>query len=282
MRFFFRSRQFKIIVAVFAAIVLISVIFGIIGVKIAPQANIAGTLAAPFQEMATKVKNSVNDIIKSFRDGNELLIENADLKSEINDLREQVADYNEAVKQNEFYEKYLGIKEKNPDFKFEGALLISQDSDDPYGGFVINKGSIDGIDAYAPVITDAGLVGFVCEVGLTTSKVTTVLSPDLTIGALDNRTNDSGVISGNLELAENGHCRFYNLSRSCTVAIGDYVITSGEGIFPDGLLVGTIESIGSDKYNTSIYADIRPFADLENLREVMVITDFDGKIKAEK
>ncbi len=282
MRFFFRSRQFKIIVAVFAAIVIISIIFGIIGVRIAPQANIAGTVAAPFQEMAAKFKNSVTDIIKTFSDGNKILMENADLKSEINDLRGQLADYNETVKQNEFYEKYLGIKESNPDFEFEGALLISRDSDDPYGGFVINKGSLDGIEAYAPVITDAGLVGFVSEVGLTTSKVTTVLSPDLTIGALDNRTNDSGVVSGTLELAESGHCRLYNLSRSCNVAIGDYVVTSGEGIFPDGLLIGTIETIGSDKYNTSIYANVRPFADLADLREVMVITDFEGKIKSEK
>ena len=64
------------------------------------------------------------------------------------------------------------------------------------------------------------------------------------------------------QLAQNGLCRFYNLARSCTVAIGDYVVTSGEGIFPDGLLIGTIEEIGSDKYNTSIYANIKPFADI--------------------
>ena len=53
--------------------------------------------------------------------------------------------------------------------------------------------------------------------------------------------------------------------------------TSGEGIFPEGLLIGTIQSIGSDEYNTSIFAAVKPFADIENLREVMVITSFEGQ-----
>ena len=278
MRFFFRSRQFKIIVAIFSAIVVLSATFGFIGFRISPQANIAGTIAAPFQSIAITIKNVVGDFISAYNDGNELLMENEELKTEINELREQLADYNTATEQNAFYEKYLGIKEKNPDFIFTAATLISRDSDDPYSGFVINRGTLDGIHNYDPVITDAGLVGYIVEAGLTTAKVETILNPDLTIGALDNRTTDSGILSGSIQLADDGLCRFYNLARSCTVAIGDYVVTSGEGIFPDGLLIGTIEEIGSDKYNTSIYANVKPFADIQELRNVMVITDFDGKL----
>lgn len=277
MRFFFRSRQFKIIVAIFAAVVVLSTTFSIIGVRISPHANIAGAIAAPFQSLATNIKNTIADLFKIYSDGNELLIENEELKSEINALREQLADYNTAIEQNEFYELYLGIKEKNPDFEFTAATLISRDSSDPYGGFVINRGTLDGINNYDPVITDAGLVGYISEVGLTSAKVVTILNPELTIGALDNRTTDSGILSGTIQLAENGLCRFYNLARSCNVAIGDYVVTSGEGIFPDGLLIGTIEEIGSDKYNTSIYANVKPFADINELQNVMVITEFDGK-----
>ena len=113
--------------------------------------------------------------------------------------------------------------------------------------------------------------------GLTTSKVTTILSSDLTLGALDNRTNDSGIISGSLETSKNGQTKFKNLSRSCNIAIGDYVVTSGAGIFPKGLLIGTIKYIGNDEYNTSIFANIEPFVDFDNIRSVMVITDFEGQ-----
>lgn len=277
MRFFFRSKQFKIILVISLSLLIISGISFVIGGTISPQANILGTLTAPLRSLATDISNSFSDIGKAFNEGNEIMLENAQLETEINELREQLKDYEKAIGENEFLKEYLELKEVNKDYKFASAKLISIDKDDPYKGFVINRGSLHSIQKNDPVITNAGLVGFVTEVGLTTSKVTTVLSPELVAGALDNRTNDSGLLSGNLEFAEKGFARFYNLSRSCNIAIGDYVVTSGEGIFPEGLLIGTITSIGSDKYNTSIYAEVKPFVNLNEIRDVMLITDFEGQ-----
>lgn len=277
MRFFFRSKQFRIIILIFTAVVVLSLIFGYIGTRMSPHTDVLATVAAPFRSFATGVKNTFSDFISAYNDGNSLMLENAELNEQINDLRKKIADYNDISAQNDFYKNYLGIKENNTDFEFMPATLISRDTNDPYGGFVINKGSSSGISAYDPVITDAGLVGYISEVGTVTSKITTVLSPDITLGALDNRTSDSGIVSGNLGLAKSGNCRFSNLSRSCSVAIGDFVVTSGEGVFPDGLLIGTIQSIGSDKYNTSIYADVKPFVNISEIRNVMIITSFEGQ-----
>ena len=277
MRFFFRSKQFKVILTILIALIAVSVIFSVIGNQISPQSNIVGTIIAPFRSAINGIGNSITDFVKAYQDGNKIMFENAELEAEINDLREQLADYQQTQSENEFYKKYLKIAEENPDFKFTAATLISRDTDDPYQSFVINVGSLDGVSAYDPVITDAGLVGYVSQVGLTTSKVTTILSPELTLGALDNRTSDSGIISGDLEISKQGKTKFSNLARSCSIAIGDYVVTSGEGIFPKGLLIGKIETIGNDKYNTSIYATVTPFADISELRQVMVITDFAGQ-----
>lgn len=277
MRFFFRSRQFKIIIAVFLIVIAVSVTFALIGTRMSPQTDIAGTIAAPFRTLATGASNIISDFIGAYNDGNKLMLENAELSAQLAELREKISDYEEKTAQNNFYKDYLGIKDEHPDFQFMAATCISQDGDDPYGGFIINKGSISDIDKYDPVITDAGLVGYITEIGTTTAKVTTILSPQITLGALDSRTRDSGIVSGGLELSENGLCRLSNLSRSCNVAVGDYVVTSGEGIFPSGILIGTIEYIGSDKYNTSIYADVRPFANISEIREVMVITSFEGQ-----
>ncbi len=277
MRFFFRSRQFKLILSVLLILIALSITSLIIGGRISPQADLMGTITAPFKAAVTKISNGISDFVTTYRDGEKISLENAELESEINTLREQLADYEKATKENEFYKNYLEIKDQNPDFVFSDAILISKDNTDPYKGFVINKGSTADISKYDPVMTDAGLVGYISEVGLTTSKVTTILSPEITLGALDNRTNDSGILGGTLEESKEGFTRLYNLSRSCTVAIGDYVVTSGEGIFPDGLLIGTIQSIGSDEYNTSIFAKVKPFADIENIREVMVLTSFEGQ-----
>lgn len=277
MRFFFSSKQFKIIVAVMLSIIAIGVLSMLLGSRISPQSDIVGTITAPFKAAFTHLSNSVSDFVSVYKDGSKAQLENTELQTELNELRQQIADYEKITKENEFYKKYLEIKENNPDFKFEPAYRIARDKLDPYKSFTIDKGSLDGVSKNDPVITDAGLVGYISEVGLTTSKVATVLSPDITLGALGNRTNDSGIVSGTIELADSMRTKFFNLSRSCNIAIGDYVVTSGEGIFPAGLLVGEIKAVGSDTYNTSIYAEVEPFADIENIREVMVITDFEGK-----
>lgn len=277
MRFFFHSRQFKIILAITAVLVAASVAFAVIGGKMAPQADIFGSIAAPFRSALTKASQAVEDFTSAYTEGDRLMVENAELQAEINELRSRLADYEKTASENKFYKDYLEIKDTHSDFSFCAAALISRDKDDPYLGFVINKGSLSGIAEKDPVITDAGLVGYISEVGLTTAKVSTVLSPDVTLGALDNRTGDSGIISGNLELADKGQTKLSNLSRSCNVAVGDYVVTSGEGVFPEGLLVGTVQSIDSDEYNTSIYAAIAPFVKLDEIRQVMVITEFEGQ-----
>mgnify|MGYP002513284658 CR=1 FL=1 len=190
MRFFFRSKQFKIILAVTLALIVVSVSCIMLGGRISPQANLAGTLIAPFRTAFSAISNGVEDFFSALSDGNATLIKNAELETEISELREQIADYDKMSRENEFYKKYLKIAENHPDFKFTAATLISRDNDDPYKSFVINKGSVNGVQKNDPVITDAGLVGFITETGLTTSKVATVLSPDVIMGALDNRTND--------------------------------------------------------------------------------------------
>ena len=277
MRFFFRSKQFKAVLSIFLGLVIIALISFVVGDRIAPQSDILGTITAPFRAAFSELSEGVSNIAAAYSEGDKANLENTQLKNEIDELKGQLAEMEEIKKQNEFYKDYLEIKDKNPDFKFTDAKIISRDSQDPFKSFVINKGSADGVSRNDPVITNAGLVGYVTEVGITTCKVATILSPEITLGALDNRTGDSGVVSGTLSFAEKGYTRIYNLSRSCSVSLGDIVVTSGEGIFPEGILIGTIESVESDKYNTSIYAEVKPFADFENLKNVMVITEFEGQ-----
>ena len=115
MRFFFSSRKFKIILATVIAFIALSVVCVIIGGRMAPQADVFGTITAPFRNIGAKVSNGVSDFISAFKDGEKALIENAELQSEINDLREQLADYEKVSSENEFYKDYLEIKDKNPE-----------------------------------------------------------------------------------------------------------------------------------------------------------------------
>lgn len=284
MRFFFKSRQFKIGAGILAILIVISIIARLAGNAIAPQSSIVGSLVAPFQKMVTSVSNGIKDFGKKISDNSTLILENNQLKEQINSLNNTVAEYEKIKAENEFYKDYLEIKDAHPDYTFCDATVISRDSTDKFEAFTIDAGSLSGVSAFDPVITSGGLVGYVSEVGLTTSKVTTLLSSGISIGAIDSRTGDAGVVGGTLEFTEKGHTRMYNIQRSSSVAIGDYIVTSGSGVFPSGLLIGKIVNISQEKYNTSLFAELEPFVDVSELRGVMVLTDFDGKtqIKAEE
>ena len=277
MRFFLRSQQFKTIISVIAIVLALSVTAGIIGGVMSPQASVIGAIAAPFKKLGSAIVGGFREIGSNFESAAPLNAENDKLKAEINDLREQLVDYQSALTDNEFYKSYLGIKDSNPDFEFCPALVTARDPDDIFKGFTVDVGSTSGVSLYDPVITDAGLVGYVSQVGVATSKVTTILSASLTCGAYDARTNDAGALTGDSALAGSGLTKFYNLPRSCSVAIGDIVVTSGSGIFPDKLIIGTINNINNDPLSSSLYATITPSVEFDDLRSVMILTDFDGQ-----
>ena len=85
MRFFFRSRQFKIILSVFLCLVAISVIFTVIGGKISPQADVLGTVTAPFRAAATYISETFADISDALSGNNETELRNVELENEINE-----------------------------------------------------------------------------------------------------------------------------------------------------------------------------------------------------
>lgn len=277
MRFFFRSHRFKVMVAVTAAVLVVAILAGIISASVSPINGVFGAITASVQGVAKKCSDGVNDLFVKIHNNEKLMEENAALKEKVNELTDKLTDYDEAVEQNALYEKYLGIKEQNQDFVLQPATLISRNEEDPYGSFTINKGSLQGIEKYDPVITDEGLVGYVTEVNGAYCKVTTVLDSAMSCGGLDRRTSDTGVISGEINLAEEGKTRLNSVLRSSGVAVGDYIVTSGGGVFPSGITIGEVESIHNDQYNTALFAVVVPTVNFAELRDVMVITYFNGQ-----
>lgn len=276
MRYFFKSRRFKIAAAVLCVLIVFSVIVRIAGGVTTPQQSILGSLVAPFQTAITSVSNFFEDIDKKINGNEELARENAELKDKVNELTSSLIEYEEAKAENDFLRDYLEIKNNHTDYQFLEAMLIARDEDDPFGTFTVNRGSLHGVSVYDPVIEASGLIGYVSEVGASYSKITTVLSPDVSVAAFDRRTGDLGVLQGTLAAAEDGCTRLSNLSRNCSIAIGDYIVTSGGGVFPSGMLIGTVSAIGND-YNSLLYADVTPAVDLSELRDMMIITHFSGQ-----
>ena len=59
---------------------------------------------------------------------------------------------------------------------------------------------------------------------------------------------------------------------------GDIITTTGvSGIYPKNLIIGEVEDIGYDTYDTSYYALVKPYEDIRKIKDVAVITSFDGQ-----
>ncbi|MBQ1284223.1 MAG: rod shape-determining protein MreC [Clostridia bacterium] len=278
MRAFLRSVRFKVLAIILAVLVVLLVVFSALGGWTSPLSSVASSVVTPVQQGFNSTWEYITNLFSAPSRIRELELENAELREQIAELTEAKTEYETAIVENEFYKDYLGLKEDHEDFEFCAAKVVSIDPVDAYGAFSINMGSLNGISPYDPVITAEGLVGYVKSVSLTSSTVVTVLDPTVKAGAYDTRTDDSGIVVGSAKLAKNGQCRMNDLTRDCTVAIGDSIVTSGGGgIFPEGLMVGTVNTMGQDVGDIMYYAVIDPAVNFEKLRNVMVITAFEGQ-----
>ena len=233
-------------------------------------------ISAPFQQATTAIANDAANGSNKTRD--ELIIENQELKKEINELAAQVIDYDDIKKENDVLKKYYGIKDDNPSYKIAIANVIRRDPNDDFYGFTIDKGSRDDVKINDTVITDNGLIGWISEVNVTTSKVTTLLSPEAKVGAMDKKSGDSGIATGSVQLSEDGLIMLSVISADNTIKQNDIIITTGVGgVYPPDIIIGRVTKLDYNTYDTTPYAVIKPYEDIKSVSDVVVITSFEGQ-----
>lgn len=205
------------------------------------------------------------------------------LKKENADLRAQLADYIDTKAENERLWKYYELKKQNPSYQIALANVIRRDVNDDFYSFTLDVGTSVGVSVNAPVITDNGLVGWVCQADASTCKVKTILSPDTKASVSDKQSGDSGILSGSVSLCDQNLTSMNKLAENHQLKEGDMIVTSGTGgVYPSGLLVGEVQSIEFNKYDASRYAVIKPFEDVRSITAAAVITDFEEKGKVVK
>ena len=241
-------------------------------------AKIFGAVTAPVQSISSAVTNGVHSLIKSFETTDNLKKQLAEKDAEIKELKDKTVEYDAMKSENIELKKALNLKEQNPDYDFVTASVIARDPSERYYSFTIDKGTLSDISLNDPVITPEGLIGCIYEIGPTYSKVKTILNINTNVGALLSRTQDTGILSGSVELAQDGFCKLSYLTRGTKAIAGDFVVTSGiGGVYPKGLQIGTVLEIKTETDGISEYALINPATDSRKVRDVMIITAFEGQ-----
>lgn len=278
---YFQKKSFKILCVVAGALFLLALYTMFTGGGFVLR-NLLGFAATPMQRVgAVAANNAANTATNLTRSYDDLLAENQSLKQEINELNQKLVDYYQTRQENELLRNFLELKSEHKDYQLVAGYVVGRDPNDVFGSFRVDQGSLAGVHVNDPVITEAGLVGWVSSVSTMYCNVTTILSADTNISALDKASRDSGVLSSDLALADQGLVRLGFLEADHKVQAGDVVVTSGlGGRFPKDLLIGKAVEIKNSTTDVSLYATVQPFVDVKSVKDVLIITDFQGKGEA--
>lgn len=275
MKRFFKSYTFKAFAAVIAVLLCGSALSALTYEKESPFSMAVSFVFGPVERLAAKAAAGLDDLQISFRSSSYYEEKVKELNKELSASRAKVADYEQLQQKLDLYEKFLEIKEDNPDYRFVPASNISSDPSGAYGTMTLNKGSLHDIEVDDPVIFESYLVGVVTSVSPTQCTVSTLLNPGVFVSAYEIRTREAGYIETTASLSDNGLIRLAGATRTTAMSTGGIVTTSGTGgIYPKDLLIGEITEITDATENISAYAIIKPYVDFDSLIDVFIITDF--------
>lgn len=273
MRNIFTTRLLTVILLIAAVCLGLAAYTGAAG-QDSPVSAAVGTVLSPLQKGVSFVTGKVGHLVDHFQNYDEMEAENKELREKVAQLEQQVRDAQVAVDENERLRVLTGLVEANPTFHYDMAEVIARSPGQWATTISIDKGSLNGVAENDLVVTAEGMVGYVSMVAPTYSKVTTVLDTNMHAGALVTRTRESGIAQGDYELMGSGMLRMSYLGKDSDVVIGDTVQTSGEGgIFPKGVMIGTVERVMIEENGMDNYAVIRPFVDPATVTDVYIITD---------
>lgn len=127
---------------------------------------------------------------------------------------------------------------------------------------LVNAGGDDGVREGHAAVTGEGLVGRVVDVGRGASRVLLLTDIGSRIPVVVERTGRHAVLAGD----NSRRARLSYLPRSAGLAVGDRLVTSGQGgALPPGLPVGIVSEL------SEAGARVRPIADLGRLEYVRLI-----------
>lgn len=266
----------KVFVLILTLTVIVGVVAGVIaGTKSKSGfiSNVAMVTITPIQKVFYRMDESIKGFFGYFKNVDKIETENQKLRTAIKNLEidKQRSEHTEI--ENSELRDMLTLAEAYPQMELTAAEVVSRNTSNWYEGFVIDKGSADGLKIGQGVISaDKALVGRISDIGSTWARVTALTDSGHSAGVRIIRSGELGVIEGDLELAKDGNCKLSFISKNNDIVVGDYLETSGlGGIYPKGIEIGKVVDIKSDIQGISQYAVIEVTVDLRKISKVMVV-----------
>ena len=240
--------------------------------------NAGAAVMKPFEVAANRVARPFRDAYGWFSSLTTARSENAKLRKEVEQLRQQYATAQTAENENASLKRLLHY-ESGPsfpaNFKAVNASVLARPSPDVEQRIIVSAGSNQGVRVNDPVVTTDGLVGRVTRVAHGLSQVTLLTDATSAVAASDLTSKAYGLVEhgpgGGTQLA------FDRVSKDKVVNDGDYVVTAGTqlsslpDIYPRGILIGRVTSVYQNNVDEFKHVQVQPLADFSSVDSVAIL-----------
>lgn len=224
-------------------------------------------VAFPFQQGAQKTFLWFKGVGEDYIFLSAVQQENRDLRKMIYTLKEENNRLREALQADERLGKLSSFRSQFP-YPSQLAQVYARGPSSWFKTVLINKGEKDGVAKDMAVATSEGVVGRVIEVSPDTAKVLLIIDPNSAMDVVIQRSRAQGIMEGKIDEV----CILKYVQKNEDVQVGDRVVTSGlGGIFPKGLVVGTVRQVERKRPGIFQYIEVSPSVDLSKLEEVLVL-----------
>lgn len=225
------------------------------------------------QSVVFKLSNGISDGIKTLTKFTKLKDENEQLTNEIADLQMEINELNVVKKDYEDLKKMLNYKDTHDEYEYIGCEIIGVSGNSYFEGFVINRGSIHGIEKRMVAISPNGLVGQVTAVGTNWARIQTLANENIAVaGYIDETEEVNGIVKGYKDYDNKVLAKVEVPTLDSDLKNGDTVYTSGVGdVYPKGIKIGKVIEVYEDKSKVVKYGIIEPSVEINKIDKLYII-----------
>lgn len=237
-----------------------------------PQ-SLVKSILMPMQEGINKTGSAVVDAVNNVETLHKAQKENEELKKQVVELQQEISLMQQDKYEVDQYRELFELSNQYEDYEMTGANVIAKDSGNWFHSFIIDKGTNDGLAVDMAVLAQGGLAGIITSVGPSSSRVMAIIDDDSNITSMSMSMKESCMVSGDLELYEEGRLRLMYVDKDASITKGDKIVTSNISTkYLPGLLIGYVDEIETDANNMTKSGTIIPYVDFTHLDTVLVIT----------
>lgn len=226
------------------------------------------TVFTPVVKVADGVISSITGTVASYTDLRGAREENSRLRADVEQLTNELNQLREQKGEYERLKAQINLP-SHPQYRAIAANVFARDTKPWFKRLTIDRGSLDGVKRDMPVITAAGIVGRIINVGPNHSVVQVITDRYAGVGAMLQNSRSMGEVRG---LDPEARCELKNIRSTEEVQIGETVVTTGlDRIYPKGLMIGQVERVESDPHGPWHKIILLPSASIDRVEQVMVL-----------